>query len=818
MNAGQFSDTSLYTTGTVSGVETTALDPLTPITTSPAPIDVAATTATASTPTAAATTAGRTFSTLLLDTSVGAAAVGTAAAVAVVAASSGGGGGSNDATGSSSGATDYFNRASLPNTATPASFVDAEFNASRLGGLGKINAQYAYAKGLSGAGVKIGFQDWFTNDQTTNAELSSRVVYRNLNISGDTAFLANDCYLSNNDPEACDHGGSVMGYAANARNGLGTLGVAYGANLMMNSVRGTANMRVLADQGANIVNFSCGGCGENTDVALFNSLQYLANHNVLMTSATGNEGYTSPTFDTPAYYANLLDYSLLAVTGVEEVNGALVNSYNNCGVQKEFCLTAYADTGTSFAAPQVAGAAALIKEGWSYLTAKQIGQILLYSAKDIGAAGVDTVYGHGLLDLQAAVGPIGSVTVASRLGSTTSFAPSTITQNQSSAFGNAFAASTNAKGNVVAIDSFGRDFAIKPQDNMVMAKAYRFTSDTLNNFGRNPNALRPVKVNDALSLSFSRQDNTQGTTDILGFAEYKITPTALYKMGFATDMSRLEDMTENDPTQTFNKANFISTDIFQNGFLHMSDNNQVFNQSITLNPDAKFKTTVSTYYSQNNNTANYFNPTSNGITSDFSSSIINTQYAPADNMTVNFKNGVTHEFNSVLGMQTSGSFAMADGANTYFTGFDVGYNITPHWSVSGSYLFGVTKAKPSAASAFTDISDIMSDSFALTATRTELLGHDSLSLSVGQPTRVRSGAASGLTQTVDHNTGAISTAAFQQDMVPTGRTLELQAAYQTALSDDIAMNFAVKYENQPYQQADMPADASGLLKFVYRWN
>lgn len=66
--------------------------------------------------------------------------------------------------------------------------------------------------------------------------------------------------------------------------------------------------------------------------------------------------------------------------------------------------------GTSFAAPRIAGAAAIVKQKFPSLSAKQIADVLLLSAnKDINNSGtpsftgVHPVYGHGKLDLDRAL-------------------------------------------------------------------------------------------------------------------------------------------------------------------------------------------------------------------------------------------------------------------------------------------------------------------------------------------------------------------------------------------------------------------------------
>ena len=59
--------------------------------------------------------------------------------------------------------------------------------------------------------------------------------------------------------------------------------------------------------------------------------------------------------------------------------------------------------GTSFAAPRVSGAAAVLSQMCPALTPEQIGYVLLRSARDLGEPGVDAVYGYGLLDLENAL-------------------------------------------------------------------------------------------------------------------------------------------------------------------------------------------------------------------------------------------------------------------------------------------------------------------------------------------------------------------------------------------------------------------------------
>lgn len=115
--------------------------------------------------------------------------------------------------------------------------------------------------------------------------------------------------------------------------------------------------------------------------------------------------------------------------------------------------------GSSGAAPLVAGTLGLIRAEWDHLNAKEATNIVLDSAQDIGREGTDLQYGVGVLDVEAALSPIGSTFVPT--GDTVDGDSVELRETQAIAPAEYGDALERASLTVAVFDDYERDFEIE---------------------------------------------------------------------------------------------------------------------------------------------------------------------------------------------------------------------------------------------------------------------------------------------------------------------------------------------------------------------
>lgn len=238
------------------------------------------------------------------------------------------------------------------------------------------------------------------------------------------------------------HGTTVAGLiAGRADDNAGVAGIAPDAKILPVRVLDKLNkyddptviangMHWAVDHGATVLNLSLGGALRSDAIA--EALRYAAAHDVVVVACTGNVA-TDPSIHEVWYPAR--EPGVVAVAGLS--NGAASSAkptkspsavgggrgggadglWSGSLTGPETVLTAPADNltgarpgggywqvqGTSFAAPLVAATASLIRSRYPAMTAANVINRLIGTAKDLGAEGRDDRFGYGEVDPLAAL-------------------------------------------------------------------------------------------------------------------------------------------------------------------------------------------------------------------------------------------------------------------------------------------------------------------------------------------------------------------------------------------------------------------------------
>ncbi|MEV4755771.1 type VII secretion-associated serine protease mycosin [Micromonospora sp. NPDC049559] len=167
-------------------------------------------------------------------------------------------------------------------------------------------------------------------------------------------------------------------------------------------------VRWAVDNGARVINLSLGGTGDSP--ALAAALDYAFARDVVVVACTGNLSPSSP--NTRVWYP-AREPGVIAVAGLERDTDSL---WSGSITGPETVLSAPATNlhgarpggfwrvqGTSFAAPLVAATAALVRSHWPTMSAGDVVNRLIRTARDLGPAGRDDRFGFGLVNPVAAL-------------------------------------------------------------------------------------------------------------------------------------------------------------------------------------------------------------------------------------------------------------------------------------------------------------------------------------------------------------------------------------------------------------------------------
>ena len=483
--------------------------------------------------------------------------------------------------------------------------------------------------------------------------------------------------------------------------------------------------------------------------------------------------YSSPeVMSGMTYLIPELQGHVVAVASVDE-NGFISDFSNRCGVSSDYCISApgggitvayptsssesgiYESTdscvqtnscyavagGTSFAAPHVAGGLAILSQHFDgQLGNKEILDRLFQTANKEGRYADASVYGQGLMDLDAATMAVGQTSIATINSLTSLVFP---TSSTSVGFvgglvGDGLSKSLN--NNFIVLDELGAPFYRNLQTTSINALP---SLESLSYQYANP-SLRVHQVNKELA------DNTFLTLGLnkLNYGEFKSAPSLWAKEKEKVNYFAFKKYLSNESFY------FLGQGVNPSLFLGFSQErkllNQFFGNEENASPFLNFakegsflgagksisnKSSISgAFFSGKHPDLIYFpnhNQKSSGLVFEYQA-LLNKQE-------LSFQSGVLSETSAMLGSSFRGAYGRLDDTLTYFSGLSSSF-VFSNFRLMGSYFYGMSKPDLDQVGMVKDISRLTSSSFNLTLYKAGLLTEaDSFGFSVSQPLKLESG-------------------------------------------------------------------------------
>ncbi|WP_426448481.1 S8 family serine peptidase [Paenibacillus sp. S-38] len=259
-------------------------------------------------------------------------------------------------------------------------------------------ATYAWSSGFTGQGVKVGVLD-------SGISLN----HSDLSVAGGASFVD---YTTSYDDDY-GHGTTVAGVIGAKNNGIGMVGVAPDASLYALKALDSKGVGYLSDVIAGIdwaiqnqldvLNMSLSTTVDSP--ALHQAVDQANAKGMLIVAAAGNNGNAQGSGDTVLYPAKY--DSVIAVGSVDKENNRAAFSATGSALEVMAPgVNVYSTTlsngykyanGTSISSAFIAGQLSLLKQSSPGADQAALRAKLIESAKDLGTAGKDMLYGHGLV-------------------------------------------------------------------------------------------------------------------------------------------------------------------------------------------------------------------------------------------------------------------------------------------------------------------------------------------------------------------------------------------------------------------------------------
>ncbi|WP_078428680.1 S8 family serine peptidase [Alkalihalobacterium alkalinitrilicum] len=268
-----------------------------------------------------------------------------------------------------------------------------------------------YQWNLSQISAEEGWEVTDGSEGTTIAVLDTGVDPEHQDLKGKVlqGYNAFDGTARSNDQHG--HGTHVAGIAAAISNNVtGIAGVAWQNNILPvkvlnehgegSSFEVARGIRWAVDNGAQVINMSLGDY--HNSYILHDAIKYAHNNDVVLIAASGNDNVSDPMY--PADYKEVLT---VAATDDKRERAFFSNYGHHIDVAApgEHIPSLFPNdnyvimSGTSMAAPHVAGLAGLIRSIDPELTNEDVYELITSTAIDLGQSGRDPYYGAGEINV-----------------------------------------------------------------------------------------------------------------------------------------------------------------------------------------------------------------------------------------------------------------------------------------------------------------------------------------------------------------------------------------------------------------------------------
>lgn len=699
------------------------------------------------------------------------------------------------------------------------------------GGVSPLKAPSAWKKGATGKKIVIAVID--TGVNAAHPDLAGRILtgYNALNGSKSTG-------------DGNGHGTHVAGILAAAANGRGIVGIAYDANILPVKIfddkgNGTATALTSGIRytygKAKILNLSLGANASVSESAVRGAVS----RGQLVVSAAGNAGLANPEW--PARYSaqKWANGQIIAVGAVDAGN-RITSWSNRAGVAKNYYLVAPGTSvlstyksgyaymgGTSMATPYVSGAAAVVWSYWPYLTARQVANTLLNTATDLGAAGVDAVYGRGLVNLERALQPIGTTSVKTAslsTGTTSTRSATPISRLSSWHAGPAYAANlydfAQENGLTAAVvDELGRDF----QTDLGVLVAAPSGMDMESVFGQME---QQMNLTDRVLADGSRLTLAPGTLLSTPGNLHDEHDAALIPGGFALTarlgngdawgmgINGFADRFFGVGAAQFAQAPAPDTPTLSDPLFALVPRHSHLGYAYGFDHGIQLRVGL-----LSDGMNRLYDP-GDALHDTGSSSLWTTelsQRTASRYLAVSVSQ--LREEAGLLGSEQDPLFGLNTTAVTTAASVQGAWRLGPDLAFAGRYTVGYTPAVQAGGDTLvSDISEMHTDSFALGLVQADAWRTgDRLSFTVSQPLRVSAGTLNFTLPVGNDSAGNMQYTGRALDLGTTGRELRTELNYAAPLDRHQEVGIALAHRDQPDHAADAPDDNLVAVRWQLRF-